>query len=387
MRATIIFVTLITLLYSCNTSPEKSTLSKIENYNNKLEAFTADSSMTIDTLLINKEYQSDDMQSITKEQMTAISDEASFEELLVNERSLISDWEPIDNFRSYSGINPDQQIKMIRRCASFDRAPLSAKRVSTARGMRTVSLTYYKVEVPVAFHIITNKKGEGQLSNMTAKIGDQINLLNKVYNQFNIAFKLVSIDITVNDSWFTNASYYTDKNALNQMTSTLSKTPSSIMNVYTLGSQKVLGEATYPWYDEKGTSGDYVVINYNTLPGGPGTFFEGKYNQGKTLVHEVGHFLGLFHTFEGGDFECNTNPPHDGCSIGDQVDDTPNQLVCYFEGCNENLDSCPTPGKDPVKNFMGYNPDACMNEMTVGQGNRLLQSIITFRYYLVSNPI
>ena len=387
MKSKIKYVTLIALLYGCTSDSNRSAISKVEKYNEGLEQLVANSTKKLDTALINAEYIQTGIPSITAETMIEISDEASFKELLKTERDLLSKWEPIKNFKSYSGIKPDTLIRLIRRCSALDRAPVDAERLPSARGMRAISLDYYKIEVPVAFHIIVNQRGDGQLPNMTTKINDQIKALNSVYNKFNITFKLISTDVTVNDTWFYRASYFTDTNALKQMTTALSKDPTRVMNVYTLGSQRVLGEATFPWYRDKGTSMDYIVINYNTLPGGPITFFNGDYNQGKTLLHEAGHFLGLLHTFEGAADTCNSNPPNDGCNIGDQVDDTPSQLICYFAGCDENSDSCPTPGKDPVKNYLGYNPDACMIEMTRGQGKRLLQSIIKFRYYLVINPI
>jgi predicted Zn-dependent protease len=380
-----IYIVLSVLLFGCG-SLERKPISKVEDYHKELKAFTADSNNRMDTLLINTEYLKNDMPSLVKNNLKEISQEIEFKELLKTEKNILTKWEAIKNFKSYFETTPpDTLFKIIRRCSAFDRAPLNAERLPSARGMRAVSFDYYKFEVPVAFHIIKNAKGEGQLSNLNEKIDAQIRLLNSVYNRFNISFKLVSVDITVNDEWFNKASYYIDKNALQNMTSKLSKNPEAKMNVYTIGFPNPIGEATYPWYPEKGTSGDYVVINYNTLPGGPDKFEKGKYNEGKTLVHETGHFLGLLHTFEGGDYTCNSAPPQDGCTIGDQVDDTPSQLICYFDGCDENTDSCPEPGKDPVRNFMGYNPDACMNQITRGQGDRLLTSIIKYRYYLVTN--
>lgn len=387
MKQIIKYVVLIILLYGCNTTTTREkAISKVEDYNEKLEKFAADTIPKMDTASINAEYFKINIPSITTEIMRDISNETSFKDLIRTERALLSKWEQIKDFKSYYGIKPDTPLNLIRRCSAFDRAPLSAERVSSARGMRAVSLDYYKIEVPVAFHIIVNQQRVGLLGGMANKIRDQIQALNNVYNRFNITFKLISTDTTINDTWFNRASYYTDLNALNQMTSALSKNPDKVMNVYTLGSG-VLGEATFPWYNEKGTSMDYIVINYNTLPGGPSNFYDGKYSEGKTLIHEAGHYLGLFHTFEGGNFYCDTNPPHDGCKIGDQVDDTPSQIICYFDGCDENSDSCPAPGKDPVKNYMGYNPDACMSEMTRGQRDRLLQCIIKHRYYLITNPI
>lgn len=386
MKSVIKHVVFIALVYGCSDTPREKAISKVDEFNEQLEKFTVDSTQKIDTTSINAQFYKIDIPSIGRQAMTDISNESSFKELLRTERELLTKWENIKDFKSYFGVRPDTILGLIRRCSAFDRAPLNAERMPSARGMRAVSLGYYNVEVPVAFHIIKNQRGDGLLPNMTTQINDQIKLLNSVYNKFNISFKLVSTDVTTNDVWFNRASYYTDTNALKQMTSALSKSPEKVMNVYTLGSQQVLGEATYPWYNDKGTSMDYIVINYNTLPGGSNTFYNGMYNEGKTLIHETGHFLGLFHTFEGGNVSCDSNL-NDGCNIGDQVDDTPSQKICYFNGCDEDVDSCPSdPGKDPVKNFMGYNPDGCMTEITNGQGDRLLQTIIKYRYYLIVNP-
>jgi len=382
----IISTYLILTIFFCGCTLKQNAISKIEDYNDELKDLSPLPNKKLDTALINLQYNELEISNISEEILVSISEEAELKELLKTEKSLLSLWEPIPNFKSYYTSKPDT-LKLRIRCSSFDRAPQNIERIPSARGMRTISLRYYQIEIPVAFHIISNKKGEGILPDMMSKITNQIQTLNNTYNKFNIKFKLFSTEVTVNDNWFSSASYYTSQKALGEMTKSLSKDPSRIMNVYSLAPPKILGEASYPWYPENGTSLDYIVINFNTLPNGPSSYFNGDYNQGKTLVHEVGHFLGLFHTFEGGNFDCDKNPPHDGCTIGDQVDDTPSQLICYFDGCNTNSDSCPSPGKDPVKNYMGYNPDACMSEFSNGQIDRMLQSIIKFRYYFVINPI
>lgn len=69
---------------------------------------------------------------------------------------------------------------------------------------------------------------------------------------------------------------------------------------------------------------DGVVFQYNTVPGGNLT----NYNGGRTLTHEVGHWLGLLHTFQGG---CK--------SPGDYVDDTAPQ-ASPTNGCPASRDSC-----------------------------------------------
>ena len=74
------------------------------------------------------------------------------------------------------------------------------------------------------------------------------------------------------------------------------------------------------------------------------------YNQGKTAVHEVGHWFGLLHTFQGS--SCDPTDP------GDYIEDTPQQSVST-DGCPAGKDSCPElQGLDPIHNFMDYSTDA-----------------------------
>jgi hypothetical protein len=43
--------------------------------------------------------------------------------------------------------------------------------------------------------------------------------------------------------------------------------------------------------------------------------------------------------------------------------------------CGESRDSCPSAGMDPVNNYMDYTPDACMDEFTTGQIERMRDMI------------
>jgi len=128
---------------------------------------------------------------------------------------------------------------------------------------------------------------------------------------------------------------------------------------------------------------DGVVLAPSTLPNG-----EPPYGEGKTLVHEAGHWLGLFHTFQGG---CSAYSPKITKAFknswimssegrgGDYVRDTAAEEGPYFGGCEPNMAESQIPdtctgnlkgkfeGKDPIHNVMDYSEDECITEITDGQ--------------------
>lgn len=226
------------------------------------------------------------------------------------------------------------------------------------------------VEIPVFFHILTNEaRNEGDISD--ADVQRQIDVLNVAYagngpggtgSPTPFRFVLRGIDRTANDAWFNMAYSPVPNEVEKQAKRTLNKGGNSALNFYTARlADRTLGWARWPWDIAAGVDG--VVVRYSTLPGGTTP----SYNEGDTATHEVGHWLGLFHTFQG------------GCDLpGDEVDDTPAERT-PGGGCPMR-DTCPSdPGGDPIENFMDYSDDSCMFKFTAGQASRMDAAHLRYR--------
>jgi hypothetical protein len=228
------------------------------------------------------------------------------------------------------------------------------------------------VTVPIHVHVITTDDGTGGVTQK--QITDQIRVLNDAYGgrtargaaRTPFSFQLASVDVTRNSKWYNwqLKSNGTETSDAIKAKTALHQGGWGDLNIYIAGlGSGLLGYASFPQNGVLALDG--LVLLNDSLPGGSAA----PYNEGDTATHEIGHWLGLFHTFQ------------NGCSFpGDSVDDTPYQLDgdnIFF--CTESDDTCPQPGTDPVHNFMSYGDDPCLDMFTAGQSERMVQTWLAYR--------
>ncbi|GAA2147361.1 hypothetical protein GCM10009844_24420 [Nocardioides koreensis] len=231
--------------------------------------------------------------------------------------------------------------------------------------------TARRITVPTHVHVITAPSGAVAVTRQ--QIREQIQVLNDAYGgrtstssvQTPFRFKLVSTDVTVNRDWyFWHVGNKGESETAVAAKKALHQGGWGDLNIYIASlDDTILGYAQFPWQGNLALDG--LVLSNQALPGGAYT----GYDEGDTATHEIGHWLGLFHTFQ------------NGCKKpGDLVADTPYQDDGdnIYE-CNESDDTCTQPGSDPVHNFMSYGDDPCLDRFTRGQARRMVAAWLAFR--------
>lgn len=265
---------------------------------------------------------------------------------------------------------PDGPTYTRRQLLRIDRQ-LAESLATTSTRTTTTARTGLELRVAVHVHVIRDDADRGPSE---TRVRRQLEVLDDAFagaqsaesSPSRFTFRLASYERVHSNKWrdlvmgstedtdMRRALHQGDEGDLNLYL--LTPTDSERRNV-------VLGWSTSPWQAKDALKLDGVVIHEDSLPGGDLT----SYNRGDTAVHEIGHWLGLLHTFEGGCSEPN-----------DLVTDTPAQGE-PSSTCEVVKDTCELPGDDPVHNFMDYAIDACMNQFTPGQVSRMTDNWLAYR--------
>ena len=257
----------------------------------------------------------------------------------------------------------DNRVRCSTVAPRLDQRLTIERHLQSRRAFNGVERAPGSVTIRVFFHIIRNTAGQGAVPETALR--NQIQVLNLAFSGQGpggvgaptpFRFELAGFEETVNDAWFNMEYQVQPTPAEIQAKATLNKGRRSALDIYTVRVPfQPFGWARFPW-DPESVQG--IVIGFQTLPGGA----EFSFNQGDTAVHEVGHWLGLFHTFENG---CN--------APGDHVGDTPPESgptrMCPPP---PTPDSCPGDNRrDSIRNFMNLTNDQCMFQFTAEQAQRM----------------
>ena len=280
-------------------------------------------------------------------------------------------------------------------------SPLVAKHKALRTSSKT-AMPIVIITIPVVVHVIHNGEAIGTASNITdAQVESQITVLNQDFRKkldtpgynsdpvgadVEIEFVLAKVDPNGNptnginhvnmgqSSWSA-----VDVDAIVKPATIWDST--QYMNMWSLkfSDNTLLGFAQFP--DSSGLSGlsssngasttDGVVSSFDVFGstdlGGP-FLLAAPYDKGRTMSHEVGHFLGLRHIWGDGNGDQDTNSPD--CTATDYCEDTP-QVGWENYDCDNAYDTCTAAGIDMVENYMDYTTDQCMNIFTLNQKERI----------------
>ncbi|MEN3040686.1 MAG: zinc metalloprotease [Bacteroidia bacterium] len=236
--------------------------------------------------------------------------------------------------------------------------------------------------VPLAIHVVESNPGEFPIE----RIGQQIAVLNRDYAPAKIQFYLPrygpgglpTCGVTRTVSALASHDWTSEEDTLKRM---IHWPPDSFLNIWivkwmpmqVIGYARALG-------DTESIPGTVLVSD--VVGEGPG--LRRPYDGGRTAVHEIGHVFSLLHPFESG---CRGTTPATCAIEGDEICDTPPQREAHYGCPASSTNTCnelPTDNPDPINNFMGYVDDACMNQFTPEQIQRMRLFLLTQGVTLIS---
>ncbi len=248
--------------------------------------------------------------------------------------------------------------------------------------------------IPVVVHIIHNGGSENISDNQVIQA---IDYMNQAFRNTNLYDSTVGVNTGIQfclakqnpqgqstTGILRVQSALTDLNiSQDQQMKNLSRwNPNCYMNIWVVkticsqGSCNIGGYAYFP--TAHGSNIDGIVVRASTMGSTPAAT--------GTPIHEVGHYLGLYHTFQGG---CTNN----NClTDGDRVCDTPPDASTAYIACNGTMNSCTTDvlsgftsdQPDMHKNYMDYTQPTCRTIYTAGQRDRMVWHLVNVRGSLLN---
>jgi hypothetical protein len=244
--------------------------------------------------------------------------------------------------------------------------------------------------IQVVFHLIEKTDGTGHITD--DQVNSQIQILNEDYEAITnthgapgtnagIKFVLARFDPSGNPTTgverVTNDSYFAEGDpGSSPMKAALSWDSSRYLNVYSSGldTSGLLGYATFPWDRTTQTANikqDGVVLAYQSV--GLNAAYT-PYDLGASATHEIGHWFGLYHTFQGG---CGTaNKPY---TTADLISDTVAESTAA-QDCTVKASGCVANQNAPIENYMDYSYDSCMVKFTTEQVDRVRCGAVHYRW-------
>lgn len=265
----------------------------------------------------------------------------------------------------------------------------------SANSLRKAGVVRY---IPVVFHVI-HKWGAENISQQ--QLQDAIRVLNEDFRKktgtnggsstdalavdMEYEFRIAQYDPNGNPTSGVNRIYSTQTDNARDAAKSISYWDARrYLNIWVVNTIQnttgdpnsiVLGYAQFPFMLNSNTSTDGLVLRSDQL----GVIEIGRADQaGRTLTHEAGHWVGLYHPFQGG---CVGGTSSNCATQGDQVCDTP-PVADATSGCPSSRNSCTNDVPnlaDLVKNYMDYADGTCMNMFTNGQKQRADASMNSYR--------